>query len=1700
MDKKEQQPSRKSPVRTRAPAAASSPVMKSLASTAMSPSPTSKSRAPKAFMLVRDARAEMEEEEARVRQQRHGSGNNDLSGVVTPPAPPVPRKRSLDKLQPAHVLTTRRKHMRLKPTPALDARQVNAGVYMLRNDKTGHAFFGTTWDLQNAAAQSAIDLAAGTHPHEALARCYQLYGADSSGIRFVVLEQVQLQSTRVFDVTDLEALLQHRLAVHQRKHVRRSASKLVQRMLVLPFLAHYWPRWTGMVQDATSDETLAAMLDVQRVARGWLARRRTAVLRRLRAAAVLQRFLRLCLVKRLLGVRHTNEWRHHCAAKIQRCHRRCLARQRADKRRLQLKQWFEARKVQRIYRGYRGRRAFIAQRRALAEQRASVVVQRLGRGFLARRHYRLHRRRLQETHCAEQIQRHWRGMQGRARFRAVQNERKDRGRRDLAASRIQAIYWRHVRHKMHHVATRYTVQVKQVATIQAAYKNYLAKKFGWAAMTYALETTMARRLQRACSRWLFFLRLRRYVQYLREHQAAMQLQRAYRGRLARKLAHIERHALKQRLAATRIQMRWHVFRCLQRITAICLDHKRNKSAAKIQRYWHVFRCLQRVHEIWMDHKREKSALLIQTLFRGHRKRQIYLVARDNARRERAATNIQCAYRLKCARREWQRRLNVKRQGPCQECGDKVAMVFCFDLSLELCFECLEIWKLQDPVLTTTLRTVDVQLYRQQQKAIVHIQRVYRGLQVRWVCRFGICAFCESKAVRKFCWQCRKVFCHSCVALFHENAKLQATKHRRLTVEHLRAMEVAARLVQKHVRRFLQRNTLPRLRLARDNAAATKVQRAYWSHRQRRITQALVAAKKKRQEDEQCAATTIQRRVRRFLARLALLELRVRHHRAITIQRVFRGHAGRLTVHTRRTRRSAAIVIQRNVRAYRARVRVALLREQAWQRKQHAAATTIQRHVRGFVVRRRQLHAHQRYAAQVIQCAWRKHAAQGQFERLVRERNARRKAEAEARLAAIQRHAATTIQCIWRRHYAQQTLARLRIERARRLRQQFHARCLALEQRSACKIQAQARRKLTLRNGCATRIQCAVRCMRSRQRVQQLRRRRKAAVSIQRAFRYSRAKKKLSLLVRQETLPSASWVELFDEASGYVYYFNPQTKETAWERPPEMEIATPEQETEWVEYWDENVGTSYYYNTKTGEATWAVPEELETTVAARQSLLESSNQLQIHGLFNTMPPPSQRKLKQAGSSSSLDDNWQWKGSMTMTQGNNQTESEDPTAAYQGYEYQQYYDQSGYEAYDANYQDLIAYYQDPNAHYQDPNAYYQDQNAYYQDPNAYYQDPNAYYYQDPNAYGYYNYSDASAYAAYEGTGAGQGPEAADQPRSNTPERAVAVDEGEQYEEVEQWLDDDDTPVDTEYGTNYQIFVTQLERDREAMATDNQQREDEELQREMKFGKRLIQEAERSPPAWAPFWLDYKGLKKRINMVKSHPHMRAEHHSDIGSSKVAVAFFKKLEEERRKIARFYVVEERRHVAQYAQFRSRWRDLRMTGKGFTDIAAVQQLMFALMHFYRECLQLEHFALLNYQAFSKIVKKHDKLTGFRTRAKYMRSKVNSASFATVALLLHVVHQAERLFFELDEHVHHTTRALPAVAPDPRMRNMRLRPSAGIAATYQKRQASAAPPRNPMSSIPLPPSSLSVSPSSPSSSSTSAPSCPSPSWSFVWHV
>eukprot|EP00934_Nitzschia_sp_Nitz4_P003953 Nitzschia sp. Nitz4//scaffold107_size73032//51277//52364//NITZ4_005766-RA/size73032-augustus-gene-0.102-mRNA-1//-1//CDS//3329532611//3943//frame0 len=232
-------------------------------------------------------------------------------------------------------------------------------------------------------------------------------------------------------------------------------------------------------------------------------------------------------------------------------------------------------------------------------------------------------------------------------------------------------------------------------------------------------------------------------------------------------------------------------------------------------------------------------------------------------------------------------------------------------------------------------------------------------------------------------------------------------------------------------------------------------------------------------------------------------------------------------------------------------------------------------------------------------------------------------------------------------------------------------------------------------------------------------------------------------------------------------------------------------------------------------------------------------------------------------------------------------------------------------------------------------------------------------------------------------------------------------------------------------------------------------------MKFCKNLQQVIDLSDPAWAPYWLNYKGLKKLLKDITPELEGSAEEHdvqvqqrgdntgetttpgvnhsSSSGSATSSqhaalssstswgariipppsiskrpgeVAFFKMLHSEFKKAENFmtqttleFQIREERVVRGLAIFKE--QDVCMAQDKWQVISK------ASYEFYKDLLLLETFAIMTYVGFSKILKKHDKVTGYRTCAAFMEKVVNKANFTHYPKLMEMIRRCERVYEEL---------------------------------------------------------------------------------------
>lgn len=464
-------------------------------------------------------------------------------------------------------------------------------------------------------------------------------------------------------------------------------------------------KWQLEVTIMAREEWQSAAVELQRVARGLLARlRRRRLVQRI-ASTRLQALARGRLARALANrIRRVN-LEHKSASLLQRC-----------------------------YRGYTGKRVAKALFRAQLEGRAACRIQRAVRAHQSRALRRVIERAKQETEAVVKIQSVWRGHCARVeRHRRELNRLRERSsveiqrwtRRWLAGRRVAEMRTRnsaavtiqcfvrsvHARHelKMRRMNKMTAAQRRRerlaASRIQTRWRGHHARRqfaderqrLAEAAVMMHLERiAAAARIQRAFRGF----RARRAAQAKRveklrwQHwtvlnRSALQIQsawRGYHGRLASHLVRQAQHALEleQREAAVRIQAatrrnlakRELSTRKRKQLEVVRTKQARTAAAVRIQKIVRGRRARQLALARQNAHKtaaqqalerlvaqtRERAACKIQRSVRGflarmrlERRRQEVAVTRSqraaDAARSQAAVVLQCAWRRCVARRE-----------------------------------------------------------------------------------------------------------------------------------------------------------------------------------------------------------------------------------------------------------------------------------------------------------------------------------------------------------------------------------------------------------------------------------------------------------------------------------------------------------------------------------------------------------------------------------------------------------------------------------------------------------------------------------------------------------------------------------------------------------------------------------------------------------------------------------------------------------------------------------------------------------------------------------------------------------------------------------------------------------------------------------------------------------------------------------------
>lgn len=150
---------------------------------------------------------------------------------------------------------------------------------------------------------------------------------------------------------------------------------------------------------------------------------------------------------------------------------------------------------------------------------------------------------------------------------------------------------------------------------------------------------------------------------------------------------------------------------------------------------------------------------------------------------------------------------------------------------------------------------------------------------------------------------------------------------------------------------------------------------------------------------------------------------------------------------------------------------------------------------------------------------------------------------------------------------------------------------------------------------------------------------------------------------------------------------------------------------------------------------------------------------------------------------------------------------------------------------------------------------------------------------------------------------------------------------------------------------------------------------------------------------------------NTSQQHKETRRE---DMGKSPGEIAFFKFLHLELKKTVKFFGSAKK----EFSIREQRVRDGMEIMRSSNSIMCADRwstMAKSIYRLYKDVLLLELYAIMTYCSFSKILKKHDKTTGYSTRIAFMSNVVNKANFTSYPDLLAMISRCETLFEEVSQ-------------------------------------------------------------------------------------
>lgn len=186
-------------------------------------------------------------------------------------------------------------------------------------------------------------------------------------------------------------------------------------------------------------------------------------------------------------------------------------------------------------------------------------------------------------------------------------------------------------------------------------------------------------------------------------------------------------------------------------------------------------------------------------------------------------------------------------------------------------------------------------------------------------------------------------------------------------------------------------------------------------------------------------------------------------------------------------------------------------------------------------------------------------------------------------------------------------------------------------------------------------------------------------------------------------------------------------------------------------------------------------------------------------------------------------------------------------------------------------------------------------------------------------------------------------------------------------------------------------------------------------MKFGKQLHTVVNSCDEEWRSYWMDYSKLKKLIKEItKKNPpqnatHANAKENVFIVKSPDEIKFFKELKNQLESASQFFDKKSKEMRERKNGLMQEYDGLERKAELTTEAERLA-FMKKVAEYYKELLLFESFGVFNFYGFSKILKKHDRWTGYKTKEKFMENQVGTHAFVSQQYLTELLDDTRLLY------------------------------------------------------------------------------------------